>query len=537
MIYKNNWAVMDSIVLNKIIEGHKINAFLVINRDGEIIQINKDFYDLFKIDKNVEVLGKSWEVLISSDTVWNNLKKLIHSAMKEKRSFMALSYSNKKKKWMIGKVYVNKVKNKITLYVGEINESLENYKILKNYDMVTMLPNREIYEKHFSLDLNLNSFILVDLKRFHLFHERLGSYVGNKLYLEIINKVQDFTLLNYPLYKVSNSQFLLVVPQVEDEIVVNKLKGILYESIEVDSQSFYINSHIAVYRAKKEDDKKKAIYYVQEALWLAQKKSLPVFYYTKGDTDLNLLVIEHDLKKAIRENQEQFYITYQMQYSIEKKGFCGAEALIRWNHPDLGIISPLVFLGVAQEMNLLVDIDKLVFSKIEKDIKKFQDNGKNFPISMNLSAQTVIDKDFQDLVIKKLEKFQNIINFEITETDKLSLEDSKLFLSELRKKGCMISIDDFGTGYSSFEYIMNCSANCLKIDKKFVTNIEENNTNQTIVENIIKMSNSLNIMVVAEGAETFSEVDVLKRLGCHVIQGFYYAKPFTAEELISGLLK
>lgn len=537
MVNKNNWTDMDSVILNKIIEGHKINAFLVINKDGEIIDVNKHFYELFNINKDIDILGKCWESIVSSDTVWNNLKKLINSAVKEKESFMALSYSNKKKKWMMGKVYSNSIQNKITLFIGEINENLENYKLLKNYDIVTMLPNKEIYEKHFSLDLTLNSFILVDLKRFHLFHERLGTNIGNRLYLEIINKVQDFTLLKYPLYKVSNSQFLLVVPQFEDEVVINRLKSILSEAINVGSQSFYINSHIAVYRAKKEDDKKKAIYYVQEALWLAQKKSLPVFYYTKGDTDLNLLVIEHDLKKAVRENPEQFYIVYQMQYSIVKKQFCGAEALVRWKHPELGIISPLVFLGVAQEMHLLVDIDKLVLNKIEKDIEKFQENGKSFPISMNLSAQTVINKEFQSLVVNKLDSFQNIINFEITETDKLSLDESKVFLSELRKKGCMISIDDFGTGYSSFEYIMSCFANCLKIDRKFITKIEENNTNQTIVENIIKMSNSLNIMVIAEGVETFSEVDVLRKLGCHVIQGFYYAKPHTADDLISGLLK
>lgn len=534
MEHKKVWAVLDALIFNKIIETTAMESAIVLNKNGEIVGMNKAFNEMFNISPNINFFGKKWEDVCPKETEWRLFNCMLRNAIKNGGSYVNLSFSNKKRVWFIGKVYANNTRTRFSLHIGKVNDNLDNYKLLKDYDSLTMLPNREIYEKHFSLDSNMNTLILIDLKRFYLINENFGSVIGDKILVKVVEKLQNITELDYPLYRVTGNQFLIIVPQYVEKEIIDKINNSLSEEFSIGSKNIYVNFHMGVYRAEQEDDKQKAIYYVEDALWLAKKNSLPVEYYSKNVYTLNLLVMEHDLRKAIEENPEQFFVEYQMQYSIQNNNYCGAEALIRWNHPQRGRINPLEFLQIAHDLHLLPSVDKLVFQRIVKDLKIFSDSGKDFPISMNLSAQAIVNKEFQNFVLEALDEFKPNISFEITETDKIKPENCQFFLDELKKRNCFISIDDFGTGYASFEYIMNYPADCIKIDKTFIKDLESNERNQTIVSNIIKMSKGLNLLVVAEGAESASDVKMLTRFGCNVVQGFFYARPHTPEKILAG---
>jgi EAL domain-containing protein (putative c-di-GMP-specific phosphodiesterase class I) len=244
--------------------------------------------------------------------------------------------------------------------------------------------------------------------------------------------------------------------------------------------------------------------------------------------------IERILRKAI-ENDE-FVINYQPQYDAQNNHIFGFEALLRLNSKELGSISPLEFIPIAEEYGHITKIGQWVIKETCKQAAKWIKKGYKFKsLSVNISSVDLQQPDFHEYIeeiINNIGFDPKILELEITESVLMeSLDSSIAILKQLKDMGIRIALDDFGTGYSSLNYLRKIPINTLKIDKSFIDNITSNQKEESIIYNIIEMAHSLELKVVAEGVETMEQLFVLKERKCDYIQGYYFSKPLPADEI------
>ena len=249
---------------------------------------------------------------------------------------------------------------------------------------------------------------------------------------------------------------------------------------------------------------------------------------------LQRLDIENSLRRAIE--REEFVLFYQPQVDIKTGKIVGLEALLRWYHPDYGLVPPMEFIPIAEESGLIVAIGEWVLKTACIQNKKWLDMGMEPQlISVNLSA-----RQFQQHnVVEVIDRIRcdsglapELLALEITESTAMKdLSFTIDVLSQLRKKGIRVSLDDFGTGYSSLNYLRQLPIDTLKIDKSFVRDITANSKEEAIAKTVISLAHKLNLTVVAEGVETWEQLLFLKKEGCDKVQGYLFSKPLPAEDI------
>lgn len=237
---------------------------------------------------------------------------------------------------------------------------------------------------------------------------------------------------------------------------------------------------------------------------------------------------------------DAFSLVYQPKVHMEKENICGLEALIRWNHPTKGLVSPAEFIPAAEESNLIIKIDEWVIDAALKQQKIWRDEGRKVvPVAVNLSGRHLVSETIVSYISKKLE-FYNIqgseLEIEITEGVLLTdIQRCIEVMTELKALNIKISIDDFGTGYSSLNYLRRLPLNTLKIDQSFIEECDKHTEDVKICETIISLANGLDLTVIAEGVETASQAETLKLLGCEIFQGYFYYKPMKSDEVVKLL--
>jgi len=243
--------------------------------------------------------------------------------------------------------------------------------------------------------------------------------------------------------------------------------------------------------------------------------------------------IEAALRQVLKLNELLLY--YQPKISLFDKKLSGMEALVRWNRKDKGLVSPAVFIPVAEESGLIVPIGNWVLDEACRQARLWRDSfAKEFSISVNVSQLQLNQNDFCDVVKNILQKYElepEVLDLEITES--MLMQDPERNLKTLlllRQLGVGLSLDDFGTGYSSLEYLQHFPITTLKIDRTFIKNMSDQSRNYAVVRTIIDLAHELNLSVVAEGIETDDQLDILSRYQCDEFQGFYFSKPLPAEE-------
>lgn len=252
------------------------------------------------------------------------------------------------------------------------------------------------------------------------------------------------------------------------------------------------------------------------------------------ETSSNVLLLE-EIKQGLI--NEEFEVYYQAKYDIKNERYIGAEALIRWNHPKKGLLFPGSFLPYAERTNVIVDIDRYVFTHVLKDIAKWKENGNRLvKISVNLSSKTLYQKDITLFIKSELEKYHVsplLVEIELTE----SATGNNMFyalsiVKKIKELKLSVAMDDFGTGYSSLSNLRKFPFDTLKIDKSFFDDLEVNKKTRDVAENIISLAKALDMKVVAEGVETSKQVALLKSMDCDYVQGNYYSRAINAEEFI-----
>jgi diguanylate cyclase (GGDEF)-like protein/PAS domain S-box-containing protein len=423
------------------------------------------------------------------------------------------------------------------------------------HDSLTGLPNRRWLDEKLKKEViaaNKNNYKLavlyLDLDRFKSINDTLGHPIGDKLLEQIAARMNKLIPSKSHLGRMGGDEFMILTPLIEsvDELIefAKNLLDNLEKPFFIGEYELYVTASagISIYPmdGQSAEDLMK---HADIALYRAKdqgRNNFQIYSTSMNARTFQSFLLEKDLRKAFIGNELELY--YQPRVDSKTGEILSAEALLRWNHPQLGIVLPSEFIPLAEETGLIININKWVKRKVCEQLAKWREVGiPILPISINMHSQQFLEKDFLKNVSELLEQYQlegKWFEFEITENTIMRNEEIVIqTFNELRRMGIKIFIDDFGTGYSSFSYLKSFKFDGIKIDRSFISNISNESENSAITSGMIKMAQYLKMIVVAEGVETEEELLFLRGQNCEQIQGFLFSKPVPPEDFERLLLK
>ncbi|UTW00514.1 EAL domain-containing protein [Marinomonas rhizomae] len=433
-----------------------------------------------------------------------------------------------------------------------VKEKTAELQKLAYNDPLTGLPNRRFLQDSLSKILHNNqrrkrvsAFIYFDLDNFKRINDTIGHDVGDQVLViaaERLNKIKGISDL---VVRLGGDEFGILLGDIGDKAQAAEQANRILESIrapiKMDSRDYNLSTSLGIAMIPEHGyDLVTIMQNADMALYQAKQKGKNqyAFYTEKMKISThNLIKAEEDLTLALQRNEFEMY--YQPQFNLRTNHVIGAEALIRWNHPEKGLIYPNDFIPLAESTGKIVELGYWVLeSSIAYLAKRKQEGRPDILLHINLASEQLSDPHFVTLVQALLSKYQvpaHLVGFEITETS--ILEDihlARYLLQTLKDMGICIAIDDFGTGYSSLSQLKNLPVDLLKIDRSFVMDLENDPDDRKIVEAIIAMAHKLNIKVLAEGVETREQWKMLVAFQCDFGQGYYVSKAVTADEFNQG---
>ncbi|MYL34776.1 EAL domain-containing protein [Pontibacillus yanchengensis] len=420
-------------------------------------------------------------------------------------------------------------------------EQRQQIEFMAYYDDLTDLPNRfyflkTINEAIYSAHKNGGKFAVhfMDIDYFKQINDTMGYVFGDQLLSICAERLKKLLDENVFIARMGGDEFLIlqrgVQTNVDAETFATKIINIFEEPIIIDDFELYTSVSIGISHYPEDGiDENELIKHADAAMNVIKqnnRNNYKVFESSISKDFKSMLRMETELRKAMKE--QQFELHYQPQKDIGSERVVGLEALLRWNHPEKGYISPATFIPIAEKTSLILQIGNWVLHEACKQNKLWQDQGYSpVVVGVNLSAKQFHQADLVEQVSSVLQQtglHACYLELEITESMAMSNEEDIIHtLKGLRELGVHVSIDDFGTGYSSLKYLSRFPVNKLKIDKAFIH--ENRRQNKAIIKSIIHMSHSLNMKVIAEGVETEEQLHFLQEEECDEMQGFYYSKP------------
>lgn len=441
---------------------------------------------------------------------------------------------------------------KITNYLAikdDITEKLEigeRVQFLAHFDQLTGLPNRTLLQDHFRYALSLAqhssnnlAIMLVDLDHFKYINDTLGHSIGDQMLVELAKRIKSVLRDEDTVSRSGGDEFVIVLPTAS----ANNAASLANRLLEIICMPFVVEQHelittasigIAIY-PNDGDDIEMLYKNADNAMYKAKQAGRNGFRFFTQEMQANTernLQLANALRFAIDRQQLELY--YQPQVSVDDGRIIGAEALIRWQHPELGLVSPLEFIAAAENTGQIAKLGEWVLRHAVRQMKTWLDTGLPVPIiAVNISAIQFRDSHFPELVTAILNE-ENLphryLELELTEAAAMDNPEAAVkMMDQLDNLGIRMSIDDFGTGYSSLSYLKRFKVYKLKIDRSFVHDITEDAEDKAIVAAIINMATSLGVRTIAEGVETAGQLAFLRLQGCNEVQGYYFSKPVPAE--------
>ena len=433
---------------------------------------------------------------------------------------------------------------------AQLREHRERLYHLVHHDALTNLPNRMLLQDRLSRMMmkakRNNTYVAIlflDLDRFKKINETLGHDVGDKLLLEVSKRLENCVRKSDTVARLGGDEFGIILDDLRDvkfvAVVARKILQALSKPILIQEYELYATSSIGISLYPDDgEEEDELLRCADTALYLAKDAGKNNYQYYTSDMNtraFEFLLMESGLRKAV--DNDELVVFYQPLINLENNMLIGMEALLRWQHPEKGMISPGDFIPLAEETGLIEPIGEWVLRAACIQNKKWQDAG--YPpvkVSVNMSARQFSKKNVVEMIdniLKEIDLSPEYLGIEITES--VIMQDVKSTISKLKKMnkmGISLSIDDFGTGYSSLSYLKLFPIDNLKIDRSFVFNITSDSTDAAIAASVILLAHSMNLKVVAEGVETKEQLEVLRQQGCDIVQGFLFSKPIAAEEFV-----
>lgn len=432
--------------------------------------------------------------------------------------------------------------------VTQQKEAEEKIQHLAYYDALTNLPNRVLLTERVNnaiseAESKKETLVLMflDLDHFKNINDTLGHRIGDLLLTHLADRLKAQFGNQEVVFRLSGDEFIILLPGIDTDRVVCLAEKLLSEH----SQPFHIEGHeltitssigIAFYPLDGLDFE--TLYKCADiAMFFTKQEGRNSYRFFSPEMQLHSvrqLHMENALRKALERNELRVF--YQPQISLATGKVVGMEALIRWQHPEFGLVSPLEFIPLAEESGLILPIGVWVLQTAIHQLKSWQEQGQPpMIVAVNLSAVQLRQTYFPQIVqqcLKEANLPAKYLELELTESVAMSQPHKAIaMLDALHALGISIAIDDFGTGYSSMAYLTRFKINKLKIDQSFVRKIGNNSDAEAIIDTIIGMTKSLNLETIAEGVETKEHLDFLRERGCGEVQGYYFSKPKPAEEI------
>lgn len=429
--------------------------------------------------------------------------------------------------------------------ITERKEAEKRISYLAYYDALTGLPNRHELSQYLQMAIEdckrtgyLMGVMFVDLDRFKMINDTLGHNVGDSVLRHAAAKLRKSVRSNDFLARYGGDEFIIVLKHLSRTEMSQVARRILNEftlPIKHTGNELYVTPSIGIsVFSGKGDDADALIRYADIAMYHAKKqaKNKYCFYYPKLNNEMSRkMKVENALRKALENNE--LILFYQPQVMLESGKIISAEALIRWQHPQLGLISPQEFIPMAEDTGLIVPIGKWVLENACRQTRLWHDSGlPPIGVSVNVSRVQLRDGNFIHTVNQILEQTRlepKYLELEITESILQDMTVRMKFFTKLKSTGLKIAIDDFGVGYSSLNILQHIDIDTLKIDKSFIESIEENKKTAAIVRTIIDMGRYLNFRIIAEGIENETQMKILTKMNCELGQGFLFSRPLPAK--------
>lgn len=532
------------------------DGFLIINAKGRITFTGGSVSKI--INCQTENLINEKLINLFDDEEKSTIKEMLRSVLKNSseavESTISLRCKSGEKKEL--EVFMRNQFNKssvngILFILRDITQkkNLENQVFYQTkHDSLTGLINRDTFLEKLNIakkeaqNRKINyAFMMININDLKEIDLSFGYNIGNKLVLKILERLKKRFPNNQVISRYSEDNFAIIAKNQTDEKAYQKLAekiiDILKKPFKIDSYELSIkfNIGVCVFPKKRESDLALKDS-VKIALLRSKKMGHNNYKFYSSELDIQYyksFTLNKDLKDAI--NNEELEVYYQPLVNLTNHQIIGAEALIRWNHPEWGLVSPGEFISIAEETGFIIEIGNWLLEEVFKDYKRWIEKGlPKIKIGVNFSAIQFFEKDFIENIESRIDKFNfnpELLIIEITENIFLgNKEKINQDLQKLRSHGIQIALDDFGTGYSSLSYLNSLNIDTIKIDRSFIKGIPSDFIGGAITKATIKLAEELNVEIVAEGIENIEQLNYLKNIDATIGQGYIYSKPVPLKE-------
>lgn len=527
------------------------DAVMICNTQGIIEYVNSGFVRMTGYSKD-EAIGQNSRLLCSGrhddsfyGVLWDtiSLGDVFQDVFINKRKDGSLYYEEKsitplKNDKGVVEHFISTGKD-----ITEQMQTRERLHHLSQHDLLTGLPNRLLFNDRLEQALprarrsgTMLAVVLVDMDRFKNINETLGFDCGDHMLQAVGGRLLASTRDGDTVARLGDDEFAIIledVQQIEDiPRIIEKILGSLSQAYYIDDHELFVTSSIGVSIYPGDGLQPELLIQNADVAIHHAKESGSNnyrFYETKmNEQSLYRLNLESSLRKALE--REEFFLLYQPQIDLVTHKITGFEALLRWAHPELGIVSPVEFIPLLEDSGMIEQVGKWVLRRACQTCVEWHQQGfGDISMAVNLSPVQFDDEHIATVIKSILDETglpANHLELELTESTIMrNAEGAAKTLSKLSNMGVAIAIDDFGTGYSSLSYLQKFPLNTLKIDRSFVNDLTSNDGDVNIVSAIISMAHSLGLTVVAEGVENADQLCLLQNKQCEYVQGFYFSKP------------
>jgi len=538
-------------------------AMIVTSPDAIILRVNRAFTALTGYEAQ-EVMGQTPQMLNSGrhdkgffTAMWTSLQETGHwqgEIWNRHKNGLIVA------QWLTIAAVVAP-DGRITHYVGTFSDITENKDAvaeihrLAYYDPLTHLPNRRLLQDRLGQELVAGArnglygaILFLDLDNFKTLNDTRGHEAGDQLLIEVARRLRTSVRECDIVGRLGGDEFLVLLSDLSADVelaamqtkqVGEKLLDALAHPYDINGYEFHCSASIGIRLYRDHELAEELLRHADLAMYQAKMAGRNAVRFF--DPSMQALAtaradLEKDLRLALSQNQFKLYFQAQIYRNHQ---VVGAEALLRWQHPQRGLVSPLEFIALAEKTSLILPIGQCVLEAACTQLKQWEQHARSrqFRLAVNVSARQFRAADFVEQVRRTLDSHgvnPDLLELELTESLVLeNINDTISKMHALREMGVRFSLDDFGTGYSSFSYLTQLPFDQLKIDRSFVHNIGIKTSDAVIVQTIIGMAHNLEIEVIAEGVETEAQRLFLEQHGCHACQGFLFSKPVPIDEFMA----